>query len=121
MAVPNDKLSSGLKELKIENKTALVEIEKSNRVDRMLSASSVENLSFDSKQQLYMDRLSYLKDKLNDIDLQELDIKPEDLIDKHCDPENPIKVTFNDVSAAAYRIRAGIEMTPCIFINNFHF
>ena len=30
-----------------------------------------------------------------------------------CDPNNPVKVTFNDVSAAAYRIKAGIEMTPC--------
>lgn len=33
--------------------------------------------------------------------------------DNFCDPENPVVVQFQDVSAAAYKIRSGIERTPC--------
>ena len=37
----------------------------------------------------------------------------EDLKDKFCDPDNPIVVQFQEVSAAAYKIKGGIERTPC--------
>ncbi|XP_052091112.1 L-threonine ammonia-lyase-like [Mytilus californianus] len=40
-------------------------------------------------------------------------VKPETLIDIFCDPENPKKVQFQDVSAAAYKIKTGIFHTPC--------
>lgn len=33
--------------------------------------------------------------------------------DPYCDPEKPVKVTFQDVSAAAYKIKGGIQKTPC--------
>jgi len=37
----------------------------------------------------------------------------EDLKDPFCDPDHPVVVTFQDVSAAAFRIQGGIEKTPC--------
>ena len=37
----------------------------------------------------------------------------DDLRDPYCDPENPVILKFEDISAAAYRIKDGIIMTPC--------
>ena len=37
----------------------------------------------------------------------------DDLSDPYCDPENPVILKFEDISAAAYRIKDGIIMTPC--------
>ncbi|XP_052776743.1 L-threonine ammonia-lyase-like [Mya arenaria] len=39
--------------------------------------------------------------------------EPE-VVDRFCDPTKPISVPFQDVSAAAYKIRGGIERTPCL-------
>ena len=33
--------------------------------------------------------------------------------DETCDPDNPRVSTFQEISAAAYRIRSGILRTPC--------
>jgi len=41
------------------------------------------------------------------------DIGEEQLFDKFCDPENPKVIRFEDISAAAYRIRDGIQRTSC--------
>ena len=37
----------------------------------------------------------------------------EELIDIFCNPDNPVVIPFQEVSAAAYRIKGGIEKTPC--------
>ena len=37
----------------------------------------------------------------------------EELVDSFCDPHNPRVLTFQDVSAAAYKIKSGIQHTPC--------
>lgn len=37
-----------------------------------------------------------------------------EILDPFCDPNNPVKVTFQDVSAAAYKIKGGIQKTPCL-------
>ena len=37
----------------------------------------------------------------------------EELKDIWCDPDDPIVIKFEDVSAAAFRIKHGIIMTPC--------
>ena len=42
--------------------------------------------------------------------------KPEpevELIDEFCDPDNPVTIPFQEISAAAYKIKGGIEKTPC--------
>lgn len=39
--------------------------------------------------------------------------KDDPLFDPWCDAENPIEVTFEDVSAAAFMLRGGIQRTPC--------
>lgn len=42
--------------------------------------------------------------------------------DPMCDKDNPQKISFEDVSAAAFRIQSGITKTPCIVsINAFIF
>ncbi len=113
MAEKNEVLSH-LKDLKLNKNEQVDEISlKSGRSERMLSASSIENLNVDIKQQLYSDRCTVIKNQISNIKLSELDINSDDLVDQYCIPESPVKVTFNDVSAAAYRIRAGIELTPC--------
>ena len=37
----------------------------------------------------------------------------EELVDSFCDPNNPRVLSFQDVSAAAYMIKSGIQHTPC--------
>jgi len=41
------------------------------------------------------------------------DIAEEDLKDPWCDPENPRVIRFEDISAAAFRIRDGVQRTSC--------
>lgn len=62
---------------------------------------------------MYQERLEFLREKLTKVNIKELEIKPEDLVDKFCDPKNPTRISFNDISAAAYRIKGGVEITPC--------
>ncbi|KAK6165469.1 hypothetical protein SNE40_022393 [Patella caerulea] len=33
--------------------------------------------------------------------------------DEFCDPDNPVAIKFQDISAAAYKIKGGIQKTPC--------
>lgn len=42
-----------------------------------------------------------------------VDIPDVELKDKFCDPDNPVCITFRDISAAAYKIRDGVQNTPC--------
>jgi threonine dehydratase len=65
------------------------------------------------KDKLYNDRLESLRTQLAEIDLKHMEISEADSFDKFCDPKNPVKVHFNDISAAAYRIKGGVEYTPC--------
>ena len=44
----------------------------------------------------------------------------EELRDPYCDPLNPIQVQFQEVSAAAYRTRGGIQRTPCTVSSQIH-
>lgn len=37
--------------------------------------------------------------------------------DPMCDKEKPQKISFEDVSAAAYRIQSQIVKTPCVVSN----
>ena len=65
------------------------------------------------KDETYLTRMACLKDELQKIRISELEITLEDVKDQFCDPENPVEVSFNDISAAGYRVRGGIEYTPC--------
>lgn len=38
----------------------------------------------------------------------------EILEDPACNPNNPQKITFQDITSAAFKIKSGIELTPCI-------
>lgn len=40
----------------------------------------------------------------------------EDFHDPACDPKKPVKISFQDVTSAAFVIRNGIEKTPCMVI-----
>lgn len=61
----------------------------------------------------YEKRMQELKEQISSIDIKTLEIKPEDLKDPYCDPEKPFILHFNDISSAAYRVKSGIENTPC--------
>lgn len=37
----------------------------------------------------------------------------EELLDPFCDPKNPQKISFHDITSAAFLIKGGIEKTPC--------
>ncbi|GAU98520.1 hypothetical protein RvY_09654-2 [Ramazzottius varieornatus] len=39
--------------------------------------------------------------------------RDDPLYDPACDPEHPKVITFQDISAAQYRLRGGIQYTPC--------
>ena len=36
-----------------------------------------------------------------------------EIVDPWCDPDHPVKVTFNEVQDAAEKIKDGIQKTPC--------
>jgi hypothetical protein len=72
-------------------------------------------LKMESKEN-YLKRMSDLREAIKKVDFSKLEIKPEDLKDPYCDPENPVKIDFEHVSAAAYRLKGGIEFTPCTVI-----
>uniref|UniRef100_A0A1I7SXW3 C2H2-type domain-containing protein n=1 Tax=Caenorhabditis tropicalis TaxID=1561998 RepID=A0A1I7SXW3_9PELO len=36
------------------------------------------------------------------------------LFDPDCDPENPKKLVFADISSAAFNIKNGVQTTPCV-------
>ncbi len=41
------------------------------------------------------------------------------LVDPECDPAHPKKVTFSDISSAAFNIKDGVIKTPCtVRMNN---
>lgn len=65
------------------------------------------------REKIYEERLEYLRQEIGRIDLTSLNLDPEDLVDKFCDPNNPVRINFNDVSAAAYKIKGGVDVTPC--------
>ena len=48
-----------------------------------------------------------------------IEITEEDLYDEWCDPKSPHILTFEEISAAAYRIKYGVDKTPCTVRNSF--
>jgi len=42
-----------------------------------------------------------------------LEISEDDLYDEWCDPKKPRILRFEEIAAAAYRIKFGVEKTPC--------
>lgn len=45
--------------------------------------------------------------------LSTLEITEEDLYDEWCDPKKPRVLRFEEIAAAAYRIKYGVPQTPC--------
>lgn len=61
--------------------------------------------------------------ELNDISDSETNIDDE-IEDPFCNENNPLKITFQDVTSAAFMIRNGVELTPCpviFFFFKFNF
>lgn len=79
----------------------------------MLIQSIEDVASMAMKEKVYLERLENIRSQLEQINLQSLEISEADKFDKYCDPDRPVKVTFNDISAAAYRIKGGVYYTPC--------
>lgn len=70
-------------------------------------------MSAHSRDKAYQDRLEHLKSEIAALNRQEVKNMTDDMVDKYCDPKNPVRVTFNDVSSAAFRIKGGMDVTPC--------
>lgn len=52
--------------------------------------------------------------KLNDVSEDIIDKDDDDEIeDPFCNANNPLKITFQDVTSAAFMIKSGVELTPC--------
>lgn len=45
----------------------------------------------------------------------------EEIIDPFCNPEKPQRISFHDVTSAAFLIRGGVERTPCPVYNSISF
>lgn len=84
-----------------------------SKLDHSKSSSIEDLVPKEIKEELYNQRYEVLRGLLEKIKINELEITEEDLKDPFCDPANPKRVSFNDISAAAYRIKGGIEYTPC--------
>ena len=112
-----EEVEESVQDLKIQPPSTFEEARQENLKNkqrkRLHSASSLEDLPTHLRSEIYNERYNIILSKLSKLCLTELDITPEDMIDSFCVPEKPVKVTFNDVSAAAYRIKSGVEFTPC--------
>ncbi|CAL7951034.1 unnamed protein product [Xylocopa violacea] len=53
------------------------------------------------------------RSKSNDFDTSTFD-KDEELVDPFCVEESPQKITFEDVTSAAFKIKCGVINTPCV-------
>lgn len=61
-----------------------------------------------------MDKLQVNSEKLkSNIKVPEPNKESEELHDPFCDPKNPQKISFRDITSAAFLIKGGIEKTPC--------
>jgi len=49
----------------------------------------------------------------SDDNTDDTNVTDDSILDPSCDPNHPIKITFNDVTAAAFKIKGGVERTPC--------
>lgn len=45
--------------------------------------------------------------------VSECGLESEEMLDPFCDPKNPQKISFHDITSAAFLIKGGIEKTPC--------
>ncbi|CAF2579419.1 unnamed protein product [Rotaria sp. Silwood2] len=59
------------------------------------------------------ERQHKLEQEIKNINLSTLEISEEDLYDEWCDPKTPRILRFEEIAAAAYRIKYGVEKTPC--------
>ncbi|CAF3582470.1 unnamed protein product [Rotaria sp. Silwood1] len=59
------------------------------------------------------ERHQKLDQDIKNLDLSMLEISEEDIYDEWCDPKMPRIVRFEEVAAAAYRIKYGVPKTPC--------
>ncbi|KAK9293948.1 hypothetical protein QLX08_011246 [Tetragonisca angustula] len=50
----------------------------------------------------------------DDLDSSTIHSNPEELSDPYCVEESPNKITFEDVTSAAFKIKCGIINTPCV-------
>ncbi|XP_072172910.1 L-threonine ammonia-lyase-like [Diadema setosum] len=82
-------------------------MESMNGMGSMKSSTSMNSVSTDG---ISSDLDGDLEKEVN-IDISQ--ISEEHQHDPFCDPANPIQVKFQDVSAAAYKIKTGIIRTPC--------
>ena len=48
------------------------------------------------------------------------DSETTELEDPFCNPKNPHIITFHDITSAAFKIKSGIEVTPCPVSIFFH-
>ncbi|CAF0981801.1 unnamed protein product [Rotaria magnacalcarata] len=59
------------------------------------------------------ERQQKLDHEIKSLDLGTLEITEDDLYDECCDPKTPRILRFEEIAAAAYRIKFGVERTPC--------
>ncbi|KAJ8947278.1 hypothetical protein NQ318_014175 [Aromia moschata] len=59
-----------------------------------------------------MEKYTYSPDVSDESDTNEEDTKMVD--DPLCNPNRPVKITFEEITSAAYKIRSGVLNTPCI-------
>ncbi|CAF3354197.1 unnamed protein product [Rotaria socialis] len=59
------------------------------------------------------ERQQKLDHEIKNLDLGALEITEDDLYDEWCDPKTPRILRFEEIAAAAYRIKFGVERTPC--------
>ncbi|CAF0933091.1 unnamed protein product [Didymodactylos carnosus] len=59
------------------------------------------------------ERLKELEREIKQINLSTIEASEEDLYDEWCDPKNLRVLKFEEIAAAAYRIKCGVEKTPC--------
>ena len=50
-----------------------------------------------------------------------LEVTEADMLDAWCDPAKPYNLQFEEIAAAANRIKNGVEQTPCsVIAHDFH-
>lgn len=100
----------------INDNTATVDQEMVNKDEKKLPKPNESNDRENSKKPsstVLADCRAYLKKYGSSSSLLSLPEGETEIMDPYCNPEHPIVITFQDVTSAAFKIKGGIEFTPC--------
>ncbi|CAI4232682.1 unnamed protein product [Auanema sp. JU1783] len=87
---------------------------KVKKIERKRNASVSDGHAYNKKiKKIHDEFIEKAKEVIPEKKTSTVKTPDEILFDPDCDPQNPVKITFSDISSAAFSIKSGIQKTPC--------